>query len=113
MKNIWNEKNLMKNILKKGQSFHLAPAGNLISALNPLRPQMWAAGPDVQFNLLTMVVVMMVMVMVMIVMMMVMVMMMVKVLIEIEPHQFAPQQTHRLIQKTMSGYHDRTISHKK
>ena len=32
---------------------------------------------------------------------------------EIEPHQFAPQQTHRLIQKTMSGYHDRTISHKK
>ena len=51
----------MKNILKKGQSFHLAPAGNLISALNPLRPQMWAAGPDVQFNLLTMVVVMMVM----------------------------------------------------
>ena len=64
----------MKNILKKGQSFHLAPAGNLISALNPLRPQMWAAGPDVQFNLLTMVVVMMVMVMVMIVMMMVILM---------------------------------------
>ena len=75
IKKIWNEKDLMKNILKKGQSFHLAPAGNLISVLNPLRPQMWAAGPDVQFNLLNMVVVMMVMVMVMIVMMMVMVMM--------------------------------------
>ena len=75
MKNIWNEKNLMKNILKKGQSFHLAPAGNLISALNPLRPQMWEAGPDVQFNLLTMVVVMMVMMMVVvIVVVMVMVM---------------------------------------
>ena len=69
----------MKKILKKGQSFHLAPAGNLISALNPLRPQMWAAGPDVQFNLLTMVVVMMMMVMVMMVMMMVVVIVVVMV----------------------------------
>ena len=57
--------------------------------------------------------VMMMMVMVRMMVVMVMVMMMVKVMIEIEPHQFAPQQTHRLIQKTMSGYHDRTISHKK
>ena len=58
---------------------------------------------------------MMVMVRMMVVMVMVMMMMKVKVkvMIEIEPHQFAPQQTHRLIQKTMSGYHDRTISHKK
>ena len=47
------------------------------------------------------------------VMVMVMVMVMMKVMIEIEPHQFTPQQTHLLIQKTMSGYHDRTISHKK
>ena len=64
----------MKNILKKGQSFHLAPAGNLISALNPLRPQMWEAGPDVQFNLLTMVVVMMVMMVMMMVVVIVVVM---------------------------------------
>ena len=60
-----------------------------------------------------MVVMMMMMVMVRMMVVMVMVMMMVKVMIEIEPHQFAPQQTHWLIQKTMSGYHDRTISHKK
>ena len=45
--------------------------------------------------------VMMMMVMVRMMVVMVMVMMMVKVMIEIEPHQFAPQQTHRLIQKTM------------
>ena len=32
-----------------------------------------------------------------------MVMMMVKVMIEIEPHQFTPQQTHLLIQKTMKA----------
>ena len=60
-----------------------------------------------------MIVVMMVMMMMRMMVVMVMVMMMVKVMIEIEPHQFAPQQTHRLIQKTMSGYHDQTNSHKK
>ena len=48
-----------------------------------------------------MVVMMMMMVMVRMMVVMVMVMMMVKVMIEIEPHQFTLQQTHRLIQKTM------------
>ena len=73
-------------------------------------------GRNVTFVMM-MIVMMMIMMRMMVMMVMVMMMMKVKVkvkvMIEIEPHQFAPQQTHRLIQKTMSGYHDQTTSHKK